>query len=112
MNNLTVGNLVFSQILQRKIDFLLTNNISPWNEDDKSDQGELDALNNMLRDTSVLTEQQFESKYLAELAVLKERFENKEYSVNDDDDYYETYNNTLVDILELINPINRYDLSD
>ena len=112
MSEVFLGSLSFSRIIHRKLDFLLNNKIAPWDEDDKSDLGERDALKSMLKDCENLTEQQFESKYLAELEELKKRSEEKEYSVADGDDYYESYNNTLVRILELINPMHQYDLTD
>lgn len=111
MDKDSVGSMSLSQIIERKLSFLLNNDISPW-DGDNPDKGERDALQSMLSDSKELTEEQFESKYKTELAKLKDRFENKEYSVEDDDDYYESFNNTLVSILELINPVNLYDLSD
>ena len=105
-----IGNLNFSQIIQRQIDFLLNNDIFSKEGNEESDRGEREALENMLADSRALTEKEFESKYLQELASLKERSENKEYSVEDGDDYYEAYNNTLVEILKIIDPIHQYDL--
>ena len=112
MDKNSVGNMSLSQIIERKLNFLLNNEIAPWDENDNSDKGERDGLQSMLEDSKELTEEQFESKYKLELAKLKARFETKEYSIKDNDDYYESFNNTLVSILELINPINLYDLSD
>jgi hypothetical protein len=112
MKNNIVGNLGFSQILERKLDFLLHNEIAPWDGEDKSDLGERDALQQMLDDSKDLSEQGFEHKYKTELEKLKARSAAKEFSVKDGDDYYESFNNTIVSILELINPLNLYDLSD
>ncbi len=101
-----------SQIIQRQIDFLLNNDIFPKEGNEASDLGEQEALEKMLADSRSLTESEFESKYLKEMRDLKERAESKDYSVEDCDDYYESYNNTLVTVLQIINPIHLYDLSD
>ena len=107
MSNLPVGNVTLSQIIERKISFLLNNEISPW-DGDNQDLGERDALQQMLNDSKVLSEVDFEAKYMAEIVRLSKRIEAKEYSVDDNDDYYESFNNTIVTILEIINPINLY----
>lgn len=112
MTNNPVGKLDLSQILERKLDFLLHNKIAPWDGGDQSDLGERDALQAMLEDSKELTEEEFEQKYKAELAKLKARFEAKDYCVKDGDEYYESFNNKIVAILALINPVNMYDLSD
>ena len=106
-----VGNLVLSSILERRVDFLLNNEIVPY-EGDSADRGEEKALKNMLEDSRMLNEKEFVNKYQGELASLKERFENKEYSKEDGDDYFESYNNTIVSILMIINPIYEYDLTE
>lgn len=111
MNSRLASSLTLEQIIERKLSFLETNDISPW-DGDNSDLGERDALKQMLNDSKNLTEQVFEAKYKAELARLKKRAESKEFSIEDNDDYYESFNNTIVTILELINPINLYDLED
>lgn len=48
MSKLAVGSLSFSKIIHRKLEFLLGNKIFVWDENDKSDLGERDALNNNL----------------------------------------------------------------
>ena len=107
-----IGNLTFADILQRKLEFHLNNDIFPKVGNENSDRGKRDALERMLADSSKLTESQFESKYLAELEDLKARASSKPFSIADGDDYYEAYNNTVVGILTLLNPIHLYDLSD
>lgn len=104
--------MTFADILQRKLAFHLNNDILPKAGNENSDRGKRDALERMLADSSTLTETQFESKYLAELEDLKTRMSSKPFSIADGDDYYESYNNTIVGILVLLNPIHLYDLSD
>ncbi|WP_197465811.1 hypothetical protein, partial [Vibrio sp. HI00D65] len=74
--------------------------------------GERDALQKMLSDSVQMSEKEFEEKYLAEVNRLKKRIEGKDFSEKDNDDYYESFSNTLVSILALINPANLYDLED
>lgn len=107
MSNSVVANLTLSKIIERKLSFLLDNEISPW-DGENPDLGERDALQQMLDDSTKLSEEEFEKKYMAEVVKLNKRIEAKEYSVEDNDDYYESFNNTLVTILEIINPINLY----
>jgi hypothetical protein len=49
---------------------------------------------------------------LLEIARLKRRIEGKIFSVADNDDYYESFSNTIIEILSLINPKNLYDFDD
>ncbi len=107
VNNSPVADLALSEIIERKLSFLLNNEISPW-DGENLDLGERDALQQMLDDSMSLSEQEFESKYMAEVVRLNKRIETKKYSVEDNDDYYESFNNTVVTILELINPVNLY----
>lgn len=110
--NTPVGLLNLSTIIERRLSFLLKNKIFPWDENDSSDLGEKDALQNMLVDSRALTEAEFEQKYLAEIAKFDERAEDKPWSIEDGDDYYESITNTYVSILEIINPINIYNLEE
>lgn len=100
-------NITLNQIIERKLSYLLNNKISPWRGDNR-DLGQRDALQQILSDFKVLAESEFESKYLAETFRLNKRIEGKEYSTEDNDDYYESFNNTIVAILELLNSINIY----
>lgn len=111
MSNKPVAGMTLSQIIERKLSFLLNNEICSW-DGDNSDLGERDALQQMLSDSVSMPEKAFEEKYLAEVNRLKKRIEGKVFSEEDDDDYYESFSNTLVSILTLINPINLYDLED
>jgi len=112
MTSPLIGSLDFSQIIQRKLTFPLNNDLFPKEGNENSYRGEQDALERMLADSNQTTEHQFESKYLAELADLRARAEAKQFSIDDGDDYYESYNNTVVGVLTLINPLHLYDLSD
>ncbi|WP_156145277.1 hypothetical protein [Vibrio rotiferianus] len=105
--SMVIGDLSLGKIIERKIDFLLHNEIAPW-DGDNYDLGEKDALERMLEDSGKLTESEFEEKYLKELVKLSNWFDGKD----DDDEYYESYNNTIVSILELINPLHKYAPSD
>ncbi|GAA6170711.1 hypothetical protein NBRC116592_03810 [Colwellia sp. KU-HH00111] len=105
MSDSPASGITLHQIIERKLSFLLNNDICPW-DGDKSDLGERDALQQMLSDSISFSEKLFEAKYLAEVARLSKRIEMKE----DNDDYYESFSNTIVSVLALINPINIYDL--
>jgi len=104
-----VGEISFSNIIERKIYFHKNNTIFPREENENYFLGELAALEYMLKDSKSLTASQFEQKYLAELESLKKKFTGKKY-IPDEDDYYEAYNNAVVGILSLLNPIHGYDI--
>ena len=107
MNNSPVANLSLRKIIERKLSFLLNNEIAPW-DGDNSDLGERDALQKMLDDSEIFTESEFETKYMAEVVKLNKRIEGKVFSIENNDDYYESFNNTVVMILEIIDPVNLY----
>jgi hypothetical protein len=111
MSDKPVSGMTLSRIIERKLSFLLDNVVYPW-DGDNSDLGERDALQQMLSDSTSMSEKEFENKYLAEVKRLNKRIEGKEFSEEDNDDYYESFSNTLVTILSLVNPINLYDLDD
>lgn len=103
--------ITLSTIIKRKLSFLLDNNICPW-EGNNTNLGERDALEQLLADSTSMVEEEFEEKYLLEIARLKRRIEGKIFSVADNDDYYESFSNTIIEILSLINPKNLYDFDD
>lgn len=107
MNHVTAGQLTLSKIIERKLAFLLNNDIAPW-EGKSADLGERDALQQMLEDATSLSEQGFEAKYMAKVMQHNKRMESKTFSVADNDDYDESFNNTVVTVLALINPVNLY----
>ncbi|MFU2508370.1 hypothetical protein [Pseudoalteromonas sp. ASV78] len=111
MSSSQVGSITLSQIIERKLLFLLKNDVFPF-DGDNYDLGERDALQQMLLDSNSMPEQAFEEKYLFEVNRLSKRTEGRDYSVEKNDDYYESFSNTVVDILTLINPINMYDLKE
>lgn len=80
----------------------------PFNSSDNSDIGERDALQDILKDIAILNETAFVEKYTGVVVKLNKRAESKEFSIEEKDDYYETYNNKVVSVLALINPENEY----
>ena len=107
----SASEITLSSIIERKLAFLLANDICPW-KGDNTDLGERDALEQLLADSTSMIEKEFEEKYLLEVARLKRRTEGKIFSVADNDDYYESFSNTIIEVLSLINPRNLYDFDD
>lgn len=105
-----IGEFNLTDIIKQQINFNLNNTIF---QRDEAEVGELNSLNEMLLDMPILSVEQFTEKYLGITSELKKTFEllNNEQPPNIDKlDYYSGYNNGIINILKLINPIYLYDL--
>lgn len=107
-----IDQLSLSNILERKISFVMNNDIFPKGDNCPHDAGSLKALQNMLKDSHKMIEEDFQLKYFNEIKLLKINNDEKPYSGEYEDDYDEAYNNQIVEILTIVNPINQYDLDE
>ncbi|MFT4416790.1 hypothetical protein ACLM5H_23280 [Fredinandcohnia humi] len=98
-------------IIERKIHFTNTNTIFDKIEYQYIDEGELQALNEMLVDVKVMNENEFVTKYLNIINTLAVQFEKEEFTDERESEKLSGYNNAIVSILECINPIYKYDLN-
>ena len=62
----------------------------------------------MLKDVTEMSELAFVEKYMAMIVKINKRFDTKEFSTEDRDDYYEAYNNQIVNVLTIINPEHEF----
>lgn len=108
MENKSVAEISLKKILERKLSFLLESEIMPFDTSDSRDFGERDALQDMLKDSISMGESDFVEKYMTVVVKTNKRFESKEFSIEDRDDYYEAYNNKVVTVLSLIHPENEF----
>lgn len=111
ISNKKMIKLTISDIIERKIRFTINNNIFDKIEFKENDEGELLAYNEMLVDIKIMNENEFISKYLKLIQKIKRQFENEEILCYKDIKQISGYNNAIVSILQLINPIYEYDLN-
>lgn len=110
LNDKKIMQLTMVDIIERKIQFTNTNSIFDKIEYKETDDGELLAYNEMLVDVKIMSEDEFVSKYLGIVKEIGSKFENNEILDKKQIEKISGYNNAIVSILELINPIYKYDL--
>lgn len=104
--------LTIEDIIERKIQFTITNSIFDKIEYKENDEGELLAYNEMLVDIKIMGEDTFINKYFEIIKKIGRQFENEEILDAKKIENMSGYNNAIVSILELINPIYKYDLNE
>jgi len=110
MNTHSVGNMNLLEIVKRRKLFIENNTI--YNKDDFQlmTEGELRAYNEMIIDIQQLDEKDFQEKYLRIVKDIGKAFENEEITDKDEIERLSGYNNEIVYVLRLLDPINKYDL--
>lgn len=108
MSDAKVAELTLKQIIERKLAFLLENELIPW-KDDSFNLGERDALKSMLNDCQSMSEDVFQSHYMCKVEQFHKRMDEQGFSSGFDDEYDESFSNTVVSVLALVNPLNLYD---
>lgn len=112
LNNKKVINFTIEDIIERKIQFTISNTIFDKVENKENDKGELLAYNEMLLDIKIMSEDVFISKYLEIIERIGKQFENEEILDEKKIAEMSGYNNAIISIVELINPIYKYDLPE
>ena len=112
INDNPVKQLTIKDIIERKIEFTLTNNIFDKIENKEVDDGELLAYKEMLVDVETMSEAVFVAKYFEIMNTIHKQFDNQEIKDEKKIEKLSGYNNAIVSILELINPIYKYDLEE
>lgn len=106
-----VMHFTIEDIIKRKIQFTIDNNIFDKIEYKENDEGELLAYNEMLVDIKIMSEDIFVRKYMGIVENIGRQFENEEILDEKKIEKMSGYNNAIVSIVELINPIYKYDLA-
>lgn len=112
LNNKTLLQFNLKDIVERKIEFTINNNIFDKVENQAMEEGELLAYNQILVDIEIMGENEFVDKYLAIIKKIRNQFERQEILNEKEIEKMSGYNNAIVSILELIDPIHKYDLED
>lgn len=112
LNDKKIIQFNMSDIIKRKIQFTITNSIFDKIEYKENDEGELLAYNEMLVDIEIMNEDEFVSKYFKIVKEIGIQFENEEILDKKEIEKMSGYNNAIVSILQLINPIYEYDLDE
>jgi hypothetical protein len=110
LNDKKIIQLNIADIIERKIQFTITNDIFDNIEYKENDEGELLAYNEMLVDIEIMNEDEFISKYIKAVNEIGRQFENEEILDEKEIEKMSGYNNAIVSILTLIDPIYEYDL--
>ena len=97
-------------ILDKKIVFLSKNDIFDKEEYQMYDEGELNAYIDMQKDMTLLNIDDFVKKHIYKLKEIGNILDNKESSTAAETEKMVGYNNAVVSILEVIDPIYKYDL--
>lgn len=102
-----IAKLNFKEILVRKRTFVSSGKIFEYEDYERN--GELDALNEMIADCNILSEDEFVDKYLGIIDDLDNKFEQQFFKDEEDVAKMSYYNNMIVWALRMINPIYEYD---
>jgi len=97
-------------ILMRKRKFVQHDTIFAYEEHER--EGELKALSEMIDDVSIMNEKEFVDKYLEIISDISKKFETGMVHGEVEIDRLSYYNNMIVWVLKLVNPIYEYDLDE
>lgn len=97
-------------VIERKIQFIKTNEIFDKADFKDNDEGEIIAYHEMLIDVKEMKETEFVSKYLNIMSKLGVLFENEEFTNQSEIEKMSGYNNAIASILKCINPMYEYDM--
>lgn len=97
-------------IINIKINFTINNTIFDKDEFIDYDEGQLLAYNEMIEDIEIMYEDEFVNKYLKIVENIDGVFEKEEIKDKKEIEKLSGYNNAIVEVLELIDPIYKYDL--
>ncbi len=105
-----IKNITIREIIDSRINFIENNNIFDKNEYMYVNRGELEAYREILTNIELLTIDAFIEKYLCILKKVSEKLDNEQCLDNYEQERISGYNNAVVFILSLINPIYEYQL--
>lgn len=108
VNRKNVAQINLKDIVKANIKFCLNNDIFDKDEYSNVVEGEMLAYTQILDDIEIMAEDEFILKYVNELKKLNVKFED---TLNVEDKKVEKlsgYNNAIINILKLVNPIYEY----
>ena len=105
LKNITIRDIIYS-----RIDFIENNNIFDKKEYMYVNKGEIEAYSEILTDIELLTIDAFVEKYLCILKKVSEKLDNEHNLGDNEQERMSGYNNAIVFVLSLINPIYEYEL--
>lgn len=110
MDDKKVSQITFKEIIEGKRKFILENNIFDKEEYKNTNDGEILAYNQILKDIEELQVQSFEAKYIEILKDIDQKLDMGFIKDNNEVEKIAGYNNAIVSVLKLINPIYEYKL--
>lgn len=112
MDNGKLMGFTIVDIIERKIEFTNKNTIFDKKEFKDYDDGVLLAYKEMLVDVKGMGEDEFTYKYIKIIKRIGKQFDNNEIMDSKEIERMSGYNNAIVSILILINPIYEYYLEE
>ena len=110
MNKDMIKNINLRDIINARIDFIENNSIFDKNEYMYVNKGEINAYEEILLDIELLSVKAFIEKYISILKKINFTLENENLEESNEREKLSGYNNAIVFILSLINPIYEYEL--
>ncbi len=110
MNENKMKNFNLSDIITARINFINDNDIFDKNEYYYINMGEMKAYEEMLKDLEILCVSDFICKYRNFLIRINQDFEDNTIKDNNEREMLSGYNNAIVFVLSLINPIYEYEV--
>lgn len=101
-------NLTLQEIINRKIQYIKNRSPEEKIDFESYDRGSLKASVEILSDIETLDENAFVKKYLDFIQANKET----KFILEEEIEEFDGYNNFIVSVLMLLNPIYEYDLDD
>lgn len=106
-----IKEITFKDIIEAKIKFATKNDIFSQEEFRNSNEGEILGYNQMLEDVEILQVQAFIEKYIKILNDINKKLDENLINDNKEVEKLAGYNNAIVSVLELIDPIYRYKIN-
>ena len=101
-------NLTLQDIVNRKIQYIKNRSPEEKIDFESYDRGSLKASVEILSDLETLDEKAFVQKYLDFIQANKET----KFTLEEEIEEFDGYNNFIVSVLMLLNPLYEYDLDD
>lgn len=101
-------NLTLQETINRKIQYIKNRSPEEKIDFESYDRGSLKASVEILSDIETLDENAFVKKYLDFIQANKET----KFILEEEIEEFDGYNNFIVPVLMLLNPIYKYDLDD
>lgn len=105
-----VKQITLKEIVENYMEFCLNNDIFDKIEYSNVNEGEVLAYTQILDDIEVMSSDEFIEKYVMELKNLNEKLEDTQNFEEKEIEILSGFNNAIVNVIKLINPIYEYKI--